>query len=170
MNEKIVKECFANTMKNIGISDSYYSLEGYKEGASCIIKQNNKWLVFDAERAERYGVKEFTNVQQACLEVIRRFTYSEEDYDYLSGEFKHNLSEVIKLETKTNVEPIRLVESLMLSKKVVEPKRIAGRKGVAYKATLTNKATARTGDGKLKEKKMNMKRNNSVIRKRREGV
>ena len=159
MNEKIVKECFASTMKDIGISDSYYSLEGYKEGASCIIKQNNKWLV-----------KEFTNVQQACLEVIRRFTYSEEDYDYLSREFKHNLSEVIKLETKTNVEPIRLVESLMPGKRVVGRKRIAGRKRVAYKATLAHKATARTGGGRLKAKKMNMKRNNSVIRKRREGV
>lgn len=162
MNEKNVKECFVSTMKDIGISDSYYSLEGYKEGASCIVKQNNRWLVFDAERAERYRLKEFKNVQQACLEVIRRFTYSKEDYDYLSGKFKHNLSEDIKPET--NVEPIHLAKIHMPSK------RVTGRRRAVCKATLAHKATARTGDRRLVVKKMNMKRNNSVIRKKRRGV
>ncbi|MCM1568544.1 MAG: hypothetical protein NC081_03740 [Roseburia sp.] len=169
MNEKNVKECFASTMKNIGISDSFYSLEGYKEGASCIIKQNNRWLVFDAERAERYKVKEFKNIQQACLEVIRRFTYSEEDYVYLSGEFRHNLSEVVKLEA--NADTIRSVESIMPSKRVpFGVTKIAGRRRAVYKAALEHQAIARTGGRRLTAKEMNKKRNNSVVRKKKRGI
>jgi hypothetical protein len=96
MNEKKVKECFASTMKDIGIPDSTYSLEGYKEGASCIIEQNNRWLVFDAERAEKYRVKEFENIIQACFEVISRFARTKEDYDYLRGKFEQNLTRTLK--------------------------------------------------------------------------
>ncbi len=166
MNEKIVKECFRNTMQDIGISDSFYSLDGYKEGASCIMKQSSRWIVFDAERAEKYGIKEYDDIRQACLDVIRRFTYSKEDYMFLSKEFKSNLTKTIKVKTSGDV--VRPVEiHIPGARRPFGIVRVVGRQRVPYKMALEHKAMAKGSRRKLVAKKMKMKNNNFVARKRR---
>lgn len=144
--EERVKICFQNTMKETGISDTFYSLDGYKEGASCITKQDGKWLVFDAERAEKYEVNEYTEIKDACLEVIKRFSYSEEDCQFLSDKFANNLeietvnARIVYAKRKPKLKGKKKNKSVITLSKAGESLQITG-KTYAGKKALKGKTT-----------------------------
>ena len=95
MNTKI-KNAFIKVMEDNEIDNSYYSFDGYKEGAVCVVKDSVvKYKVFDAERARRYNERSFPNFKDTCLEVIFRITDSNEDYIFLSNLFSEKIGEDI---------------------------------------------------------------------------
>jgi hypothetical protein len=91
MNEEFVKNCFIELMDNVGIPKSYYCLNGYQEEAACITKQENKWIVFEGERAIKYNIKQFENIKDACIDIIKRIAKSNDDYLYLKENFEKTL-------------------------------------------------------------------------------
>lgn len=82
-----MKEVLRKVLGNVGISESYYSIEGYKEGATCMEKVGKVYVVYDAERAERYRKKECKNELEACREIILRIAQNNEDFEILKQEF-----------------------------------------------------------------------------------
>lgn len=76
------------------IDPSYYSLYGYCEYAVCLEKSNKNWICFDAERANKYDLKEVTNIEDACLILIQRITSSDEEENIISTEFRKKILEI----------------------------------------------------------------------------
>lgn len=50
-----LKEILRQTLENAGISESYYSIKGYKEGATCMEKQvKYMWYMMPKEQKNIY--------------------------------------------------------------------------------------------------------------------
>ena len=60
-------------------SEDEYSINGSKECAVCIEKQNYAWNVFESERNSRNDEVQFSNVVEACLDVIERMFLSKSE-------------------------------------------------------------------------------------------
>lgn len=82
-----VKEVLRQVLENMGIPESYYSIGGYKEGATCIEKVGKVYVVYNAERAEKYENMKCENELEACREIIRRIAQNNEDFEILKQEF-----------------------------------------------------------------------------------
>lgn len=87
----MVKKDETNTLRKVlervGIPDSYYSIGEYKEGAVCIEENDEGYVVYGAERAERNEKKEHEEYVKTALDVISRIAMTKEDGEYLKNEF-----------------------------------------------------------------------------------
>lgn len=54
------------------IPETYYSLHGYGESCICLQKQGKKWMVFDGEREMKFNASNYSNIEDACKELINR--------------------------------------------------------------------------------------------------
>ena len=57
---------------NANIDDACYCLNGSKESAVCLELTQNGWEVYDKERNAKDDNMLFTNIVEACLEMIQR--------------------------------------------------------------------------------------------------
>ena len=57
---------------------SEYSLNGEKDSAVCIEKMDTDWGVYECERAAKYDIHIYSNIVEACLDVIKRLAYSDD--------------------------------------------------------------------------------------------
>lgn len=73
-----------------GIPPYYYSLNGYSEEAICIEKNKDVWNVYLGERGKKNNTKSFTNVNEACLEMIASLTESYEQEKKTKEDFEQN--------------------------------------------------------------------------------
>lgn len=87
MAKMSMRKILRKVLENVGIPESYYSVVGYKEGATCIEKVGKVYVVYDAERAERYKKTECENELEACREVIRRIAKNNKNFQNLSRSF-----------------------------------------------------------------------------------
>lgn len=53
-------------LERVKIPKSYYRIGLYGEEALCILVENNRWIVFEGERGQRYNVHFFDSEQDAC--------------------------------------------------------------------------------------------------------
>jgi hypothetical protein len=70
---------------------SAYSMNGYQECAVCIQSEDGKWVVYNAERGNRYEEIVCDTVLKACLEFIRKLTHRTEDIAVMEGELLNNI-------------------------------------------------------------------------------
>ena len=63
-----------------------FCLDGYQECSVCLQYDNGKWVVFDAERGNRYDEVFCITVLEACLNVIRKMTHQAEDISSMERE------------------------------------------------------------------------------------
>ncbi len=54
------------------VDPSYYSLEGERHEALCLIASGREWLVFLSERGERFEEQRFTAEDKACVYFLKR--------------------------------------------------------------------------------------------------
>lgn len=87
MAKMSMRKILRKVLENVGIPESYYSIAGYKEGATCIEKVGKVYVVYDAKRAERYENTEYESELEACTEVIRRIAKNNKDFRILKQEF-----------------------------------------------------------------------------------
>ena len=87
MAKTSMRKILRQILENVGIPESYYSIGSYKEGATCIEKVGKVYVVYDAERAERYINTEYKSELEACTEIIRRIAKNSEDFEILRQEF-----------------------------------------------------------------------------------
>ena len=52
-----------------------YSIGQYQESSVCIQYIDNKWIVYNGERGNRYNEVQCDTPLQGCLEFFRRFTH-----------------------------------------------------------------------------------------------
>lgn len=69
-----------------------YSLNGPKESAVCLERKNLGWCVYDKEKNSLNDEKDFSNVVEACLEIIERMFLSK------SNEIKSKFLDAIIVE------------------------------------------------------------------------
>ena len=53
---------------------SNYSFDGYKEDAVCLQQDNDNWIVYVGYRNKMDDMKVYSNIVEACLEMIRIIT------------------------------------------------------------------------------------------------
>ena len=51
---------------------SYYYSVGYAEEAICIERENEEWIVYNAERGSRFCIKHFASESEACDYFVER--------------------------------------------------------------------------------------------------
>lgn len=61
-----------NRLENEMVPKSYYKIGGYMEEALCIIKENEKWVVFEGERGIRFNEHCFEKESDACIFFMQR--------------------------------------------------------------------------------------------------
>lgn len=89
-------------LERVGIPDSYYSIGEYKEGAVCIEENEEGYVVYDAERAEKNEKKEYKLFGVAAYDIVSRIAMTKADEKYLQNEIfdeimKEALTEVFEL-------------------------------------------------------------------------
>lgn len=95
-------ETLRKVLEDVGIPDSCYSIGNYKEGAVCIEKTEEGYIVYDAEMAEKYDIEKYEAYGPAAFSLIARIAMTKEDAEELqNGLFeeilKETLSEVLEL-------------------------------------------------------------------------
>ena len=70
---------------------SDYSMNGYQECAVCIQSEDGRWVVYSAERGNRYDEVVCDTVLKACLEFIRKLTHRTEDIAMMENELLSNI-------------------------------------------------------------------------------
>ena len=68
-------------------SSASYSLDGYKEDAVCLQESDGKWIVYVGYRNQKDDLKEFPNIIEACLEMIKMLTGGDTTANTISSTF-----------------------------------------------------------------------------------
>lgn len=89
-NASYLKE-LKSTFDYTGVPSVYYSLEGYSEDAICIEHNDDNWIVYNGERGNRYNIKKYRNIQDACYNLILRLSESEEEYRQMRNVFAQKI-------------------------------------------------------------------------------
>lgn len=58
--------------------DDEYSLNGKKDSAVCLEHNGNYWMVYESERNSNRRLKEYNNIVEACLDMIKRMSYGDD--------------------------------------------------------------------------------------------
>ncbi len=108
-----------------GIPSIYYNLDGYSEEAVCIEQNDNYWMVYNGERGNKYNVRKYKNVQDACLDLILRISESEEEERKIQYSFKESLKRyervVSKKQMTINKQRIKMkVDRNLTERRIIE--------------------------------------------------
>ncbi len=79
--EQEIINILASVLEKQGIPPEYYSLNGYKEENVCLSKHDAIWEVYIAERGLQRDKKNYTKLEDAINDMIRRLAESKSDYD-----------------------------------------------------------------------------------------
>ena len=124
----------------------YYSFGEFSEEAICIEKENDKWIVYLGERGKKHSITEYTNIIEACMDMIERLAESYDQEKKIKDNFLKNYSKDLNTENNTS----RKAASYVLS----------NRKKRASLARLTYKK-------KKKEQSVQAPRRSHVVRRQR---
>lgn len=56
-----------------------YCLDGVKESAVCMVRNNKNWDVFEKERNSKNDLSTYSNIVEACIEMLKRMFISQSD-------------------------------------------------------------------------------------------
>ena len=87
MAKMSMRKILRKVLENVGIPESYYSIEGYKAGATCIEKVDKVYVVYNAKRDEKCKYRQYESELEACTDVIRRIAKNNKDFRILKQEF-----------------------------------------------------------------------------------
>ena len=59
------------TLHQFGINPRAYTILGVRDESSCLTYQDNEWVTFYSERGQRTGESHFTDINDACMELLR---------------------------------------------------------------------------------------------------
>lgn len=54
------------------VDPTYYSFEGDRHEALCLLANGREWVVFLSERGERFEEQRFSNEDEACVYFLKR--------------------------------------------------------------------------------------------------
>ena len=69
-----------------------FSVNGPQESAACLERSDSGWCVYNYERGQEFSYSNFSNVVEACLDLLRRMTPNADVLKELNDMF---LSEII---------------------------------------------------------------------------
>ena len=75
-------------------SEDLYSLNGYKECATCLQQEANQWILYNGERGNRYDIVACDTLLEACIQFFRMMTHNHADIISMEGEFIQSLKSV----------------------------------------------------------------------------
>lgn len=81
---------------SVGIPSVYYSFNGYSEDAICIEHSADMWIVYNGERGNKYNISKYSDIQDACCNLILRLSESEEERNQIQNMFEKSLNKHIK--------------------------------------------------------------------------
>lgn len=83
--ESVIKKRYPSTAYHFG---------GYQESATCLQYENACWVIYNAERGNRYDEIKCDTILEACLMFIRKMTHRIEDISIMENELLVTLSKV----------------------------------------------------------------------------
>lgn len=103
MEQYKLSNILRKVLEKVGIAESYYSVGKYRKWAICIEKVDKDYIVYYAEKEQRYDCRRYKKEVDACIEIIRRFAIGKEEFETLKKEFceakaKEILKEVLQKE------------------------------------------------------------------------
>jgi len=90
LTEKICLNALDEICKKYQMDD-YYSIGQACEQRVCICKRNSNWEVFIVERGIEFEKSKYKECIDACLELIKCCSYSNEEFIDASNDFKNML-------------------------------------------------------------------------------
>lgn len=90
-NDLLYLRILKKVLNRAGINPEYYSLKGYSEEAMCLEYRDGCWLVYNGERGNKYDMKKYGNIYDACLNLILRLSDSDEEKERMQNCFNMNL-------------------------------------------------------------------------------
>lgn len=93
-----VFKILTETLKVHDIPLGYYSFEEFSEESICIEQEHDKWIVYLGERGKKHDITEYTDVIEACMDMIERLAESDDQ----EREMKHNF--LLNYREKTSTE------------------------------------------------------------------
>lgn len=88
-------KCLQMALDKNNIPSSYYNFMQYADEAICIDKCMNEWSVYDGERGNKYNLKKYDNVFEACMEFIMRISEDSNEEKDIVECFLYNISNEI---------------------------------------------------------------------------
>ena len=85
-------KCLRMALKKNTIPSNYYNFMQDADEAICIDKYMDEWSVYDGERGNRYNLKKYSNVFEACMELIMRITEDSGEEKDIVKSFFNNIS------------------------------------------------------------------------------
>lgn len=85
--EKEIIDILLTVLETSNIPASYYNISGYADDAACIVKDRDKWKVFDGERGKKNNVSFYTNIVNACFDLISRVSDDMNEEEQIRREF-----------------------------------------------------------------------------------
>ncbi len=74
LTEAAVIETFKKKMKDLGVQECYYSLDGPKEQAVCVEKTDDGWQLYVYEHGNKYDAIMYNTLEEALKFIVRCFT------------------------------------------------------------------------------------------------
>ncbi len=84
------------TLKAFCIRELDFSLNGYKDDAICLLKnEQNKWIVFDGDKGNKYDEKVYTKLQLALDDFFSRIAESDSQEKDLKSVYSQKLQTLL---------------------------------------------------------------------------
>lgn len=94
MDNKVLRNAIKNKIRLLNeilekhnIPKEYYSLTQYCDEAICLEKKIY-WYVYHGERGNKYEIETFNNLNDACIEMIKRLSPDEKSASIMIGEYR----------------------------------------------------------------------------------
>ena len=80
MAEKDIKKCELVLEKVLkSYHSSMYSLGAYQDDAFCLQNNGKNWEVYNGIHGNKMDLKIYTNIIEACLDIIRRLALTDDE-------------------------------------------------------------------------------------------
>lgn len=87
MERNNLEERLRKVLEGRNIPSNSYSIEGFKDGASCLDRTQDGYIVYNAKKSRRNEREEFEVFGEAAYELISRIAMTKEEANEIQNEF-----------------------------------------------------------------------------------
>lgn len=88
---------------SVGIPPVYYSFNGYSEDAICIERSSGMWIVYNGEKGNKYNINKYSDILDACNNLILRISENEKERKQIQNMFEKNINRHIGLQNQIEI-------------------------------------------------------------------
>lgn len=129
-------DCLKKVLCESNIPPHYYNVNGFCDETICLELSGKYWIVYHGERGNKYEITEHTNLNEACIDMLKRLSPDCETSEKLIDKF-HNSVQNFHFTVLTDAENYlrsrKLLAALKTSDKNVSDSDIINMANQIYK-------------------------------------